>query len=426
MPNSETSYIILCKNLIEEKLGWANSQEWKQRDYLNLIDLLENKTGISLSLSTLKRIWKPDYVGRPHPSTLEAFAQFLDYKNWLDFKEQHPPKTPSTKLKRWNSLRPKNLVLFLSPLILLLGVLGGFLLSSKVEKEVPTIFAPLDKVKFSCNNSVSSGVPNTVIFNYDLREAVADSFFIQQSWNQFRRDKISPQDSTLTSVYYYPGVHKAKLIANDSTLKETTLRVHTDDWLSLVRQGFMDVIPTYIRDPLLYKEGILKVGLEHLKANQIDINDQTIVSYYYVNDFTGLSSGNFSLKTRFKCDSILNLNCPWVYIIVLAEHNIHSIPLTIKGCVGNLSVKLGEQIINGKNQDLSALGTQVYEWQTLYLVVEDKQAKIYLNETLILETTFAEEMGDIVGFNINFSGTGSIDYLNYYDPAVGHTDSLLD
>ena len=86
MDNSETPYVQHIKKLVEEKLGWIESGKWKQRDYWNLLELLEEESGISISLSTIKRIWKPDFEGSPHPATLDVLAQFVDYKNWLDFK----------------------------------------------------------------------------------------------------------------------------------------------------------------------------------------------------------------------------------------------------------------------------------------------------------------------------------------------------
>ena len=86
MSNHELPYLNICKQLIEKRLRWTSSDQWKQRDYFNLIRLIEDKSGIRLSLTTIKRIWKPNYSGTPHPSTLEALTLFLGYQSWLDFK----------------------------------------------------------------------------------------------------------------------------------------------------------------------------------------------------------------------------------------------------------------------------------------------------------------------------------------------------
>ena len=418
MANNEESYITHCKRLIEEKLAWQPSNQWKQRDYLNLIGLVENKTGIGLSLSTIKRIWKPNYHGTPHPATLEAFARFLDYETWLDFKAAYPSKTaktsppPSEKKLRYNKAK---VIAPLTLLFLLALALVMLIQSNKVIKPSGRVSFQPEEVIFTSNNSVSRGVPNTVIFNYDVSAAKADSFFIQQSWNRFRRDKILQEDTTLTSIYYYPGVHKAKLIANDSVMRETTVRVHTEGWLSVARYSLMDDIPVYIRNHDLVKAGILQVSKDHLHANRVDITKNIIVSYYYIDEFKQVGSGDFTLETRIRNDSILNLTCPLITIRVLGEDGFHAVPLTTKGCVGNLSVKLGEVIKSGKRHDLSAFGVDVYSWQSIRINVRNSVATVFLNKAEVFEVAFSQDVGEVVGFNIDFSGSGSLDYLVLYD-----------
>lgn len=414
MENLETYYINQCKSAIEKQLAWPDSSQWKQRDYLNLIGLLNEKTGISLSLSTIRRIWKPDFEGTPHPSTLEALAQFLDYANWLDFKKAHQTGPAAPK----NATRPRILMALLS-----IGILTGIVLIwgwMNAQKTIPSTgivqYDPAS-VSFSCNNAVSVGVPNTVIFSYDVSEVKADSFFIQQSWNQFRRDRVSPTNSTLTSTYLEPGFHRAKLIANDSVIQETDVRVYTDDWLALVQAQGMDELPTYIPAQQVIKNGQLQLTAEDLSHNKVPLTASTKVAYYYVTEFDNLSSQAFALETRIRCDSILNLSCPFIALSILGEDDMHFIPIVAKGCIGEVTVKVGEVIKRGQNNDLSALGRNVYEWQLLKVSVQDQLARITLNDRLIYAIPFQQDIGAIVGFRLLFSGTGTIDYLQLSSPS---------
>lgn len=91
------------------------------------------------------------------------------------------------------------------------------------------------------------------------------------------------------------------------------------------------------------------------------------------------------------------------------------IPLTTKGCIGNASLKLGNVFKNGKNSDLSLFGVDVYEWQSVKVVAKNKTAKVYINTNLVYELSFAEDIGEVVGTSLYFSGTGSVDYLNFLD-----------
>lgn len=65
----------------------------------------------------------------------------------------------------------------------------------------------------------------------------------------------------------------------------------------------------------------------------------------------------------------------------------------------------------GKNNDLSLFRVNIHKYQEIELHVKNNLTTIYLNEKQVLEMPFIKNIGDIVGFNLNFSSTGSIDYL---------------
>ena len=420
MDNSETPYVQHIKKLVEEKLGWIESGKWKQRDYWNLLELLEEESGISISLSTIKRIWKPDFEGSPHPATLDVLAQFVDYKNWLDFKNSTQLITKDKESEKGRSKKNQSSFLnkktyITSTLLILIVVLVMIVFqSNKQQMPKPVYYDPLD-VSFSCKNSVSKGVPNTAIFNYDVSKIEADSFFIQQSWDNTRRDPIKKNKSKLTSTYFFPGYHKAKLIANDSIVKEIPVIINTIGWLALARNGFMDDTPTYINDSNVQRNGELHVNPDHLNNHQVELKKDVMISYYYVNEFENVSSSNFSFETRMKLDSTFQLLCPHISIFISGEGEMNAIPLTIKGCVGKVGMKIGDKTLSGKDNDLSGLGTDIYKWQKFKMVVRDKTAQMYLNQEFIMEVPFDQDIGNITGLNLNFSGTGSVDYVRLWD-----------
>ena len=245
MINGERDYIILCKKLIEERFHFGNGNgKVRQRDLEGLADAIEEKSGIKLSLSTLKRLWKDDYDQTPHPSTLQALVSILGYKDWQDFrmkehllvKEELLPvqKKPKGIVFRWVIL---GLVLLIPALIWVIGF------KPKQEgKQKPIIKGP---VTFTGNKTVAEGVPSTIIFNYDLSNVEADSFFFQQSWNDLEKVKIDPKEHYYSNIYLYPGFHRAKLIANDSIIKRVKVHITTDGWLPLARYQFTDSQPMY-------------------------------------------------------------------------------------------------------------------------------------------------------------------------------------
>ena len=100
----KSEYIARCKRLIEEKFHFEKENgTLRQRDLEYLADCIEENSGIKLSLSTLKRLWKKDYDQTPHPSTLQALISVLGYNDWHDFKSMHdlaPSAAPATHEKK--------------------------------------------------------------------------------------------------------------------------------------------------------------------------------------------------------------------------------------------------------------------------------------------------------------------------------------
>ena len=61
-------------------------KKWTNQDFLRLSELIAEKTGVTVSHVTLKRVWgKVRYDSLPNTHTLNTLVQFLGYDNWRDF-----------------------------------------------------------------------------------------------------------------------------------------------------------------------------------------------------------------------------------------------------------------------------------------------------------------------------------------------------
>jgi hypothetical protein len=75
------------KRLYEQKTGWGDSESWNNEDFLELSEMILDKTGIALSHVTLKRIWgKVRYESLPRTCTLNTIVKFLGYRSWREFR----------------------------------------------------------------------------------------------------------------------------------------------------------------------------------------------------------------------------------------------------------------------------------------------------------------------------------------------------
>src|SRR4051812_23401723 len=103
----ETDDIALekCKTKIEDELDWGDSAQWNTKDYETLSIRIHDRTGVTLSVVTLKRLWgKIRYDSKPTPTTLNTLAQYLGYENWRSFRvTQEANRAKPVKLKKKNS-----------------------------------------------------------------------------------------------------------------------------------------------------------------------------------------------------------------------------------------------------------------------------------------------------------------------------------
>lgn len=423
MELSEQEFLEICKTKIEGKYHLGNGdRRLKQRDFEYLIDLIEETSGTKLSISTLKRLWRETSRQNPHPATLDALVSILGYKDWLDFKVENAPrkKSPVTE-KPATAESHGSGVSFISALLKRKTALitAGFLvvlamiIISFTSKDIVTP-ADAEGVLFSVNNTVETGVPTTVVFSYDLNEIKAEKFYIQQDWDPNNRQEIDPSSGYFTSVYYYPGFHKARLLADETVLKTEDVFIRTKGWLTVAEHSDDDQ-PVYLAADSLV-DGTLSVQEETLLENGMNMDRFVGSGYINIGDFGNLDGHNFKSQTRFKNRPLSNSPCPFVQFTIHTEANIYFLQFTAAGCVGKLELMIGEKFISGNDNDLTAFGADLSEWQELSLNIEDKFATVFLNDEHIYETRFEDDFGKVVGVDYRFSGLGDVDYLRFRNP----------
>src|SRR5919199_27786 len=79
--------LLRCRRLIEEKMGWGSPDSWSTQDFEQLSERIGEHTGVSLSVTTLKRVWgRVKYNSAPTTTTLNALSAFVGYESWREFK----------------------------------------------------------------------------------------------------------------------------------------------------------------------------------------------------------------------------------------------------------------------------------------------------------------------------------------------------
>lgn len=402
---NEQIYIEQCKELIESQLAWGNSTTWQNQDFEELSERIFEKTKVTLSSSTLKRIWgKVKYDSSPNLATLNALAQFAGYESWRAFRIEGGEKKKNFEDEIVIKIKPKSIFTkfkwtFITAFgLMLIGVLWAF---QKREKKLE-----FSNIRFT-SKPVTLGIPNTVVFEYNATDSNADSVFIQQNWDRKRRFKVDKNLHEYTSTYYTPGYFRAKLILNDSIVKEHDLFIESDGWLGTIET---EKRPVYFSKNEVHKGEIIGINEADLINQNIDLKSENIwTNLYNVAAKNVVNSRDFILETELRNTFSKSSGvCKQCRILLLGSEGIIAIPLSIKGCVGELEMTIADKEINGQTYNLSAFGVDYANWIKVKCIAQNQQIQVYINNLLAYKGSFTKGIGKIVGTRIRFMGTGEV------------------
>jgi hypothetical protein len=258
--NAENIYILKCLALIETRLNRGKSADWTSYDFEQLSEAILEATGVTLSVTTLKRIWgKLPYNNIPATTTLNTLAQFSGYKDWREFKGtiEAPKRTPVKKVstRKWIYW-----VSGLFPFLIILYILSAG--NSAANKGEYT---------FSSNKIISEGVPNSVVFRYDASAAGKDTVFIAQTWDISRKVAVSKDKKEYSAIYYEPGYFKAKLMVGNRIVKEHDLMIPSGGWVALIDNN---TVPLYFKKSEFQKDKMIEVDAATIQSYNLTLQPQ--------------------------------------------------------------------------------------------------------------------------------------------------------
>lgn len=412
--------LAYCRYQIEQISGLGSGEGWTTADFERLSELIQEKTGAYLSVTTLKRVWgKVRYDSSPTTTTLNVLVQYLGYPNWHDFTQptDQPGQVVSSPSPPRMAPPPAHTDLRgLLSRVVRYGVGIGFigLFAIGLASDEP---APLSPQAFSFRSRpVTQGIPNSVVFDYDATASPTDSVFIQQSWDPTRRQLVSRTGHQHTSIYYYPGYYRAKLVVGKQIIREHDLLIRSKGWHIAVVQ---DPVPLYFRASEVIRQGKLSLPASLIEASHVPMQPRTpVVRYRYIHELTGLRSDNFVFETRLRHDYRVGAAaCQQTRLMIHGKGDMFFIPLSTKGCVSDLFLGLGGYQVDGRNTDLSAFGVDFSNWVDLRCEVIHNQARVWVNGQLAYQATIPPSSPvELVGITYEFTGTGSVDYCRFYRP----------
>ncbi len=470
MPTDEM-LIRQVKKLFEEKTGWGDSEKWSNQDFLQLSELVRERTGVTISHVTLKRVWgKVKYESLPNTHTLNTLAQFLGYENWRDFSVRNGNGAPvigvngtsggagtSANGAAGGSGGPANGTAKGGTATA--GILGSRSASAEDEeteegeegegevrqsrmRKVAWVIAPLVAILtillflhgqqpapqaqdyvFSSKKVVTSGLPNSVIFDYDASRSPDDSVVIQQSWDTTRRVKVPKSEHQYTSVYYYPDFYHATLQVHNQVVKTHNLLIESNGWLPLIEQS---PVPVYFRKEEAMAGGKMRLTIDQIKQKNIPMQPSPpTVLFSNVQDFGEIYSDHFVFETSLKNDYAEgSAVCQLTHVYILCEGTAIWVPLVSKGCVSTVDLFFTYFFTSGKREDLSNFGVDFSDYVKLRIESDSGKARILINDKLAYTVPRHIIRSKIIGIDFSFQGTGSVDYVKLSNGKVDYRDNF--
>lgn len=427
---TEENLLDRAKSLIEEKVGWGRSESWTNQDFIQLSELILEKTGVNLSPTTLKRVWgRVKYDSAPSTTTLDTLVNFAGYENWRAFKSEngnelahktekaHPvevekPFIEQTSAKTGWLYKAGFLMI---GLVILVG--AAYFLSQREPTLNPNDFA------FSSKTTVTEGLPNSVIFDFDASQSPYDSVIIQQSWNASLQTRLPRQQRQHTSIYYYPNHFLAKLIVGKQIVKEHNLLIKSNGWLALIEQS---PVPVYLKREEVIVGGKMAIGPEHIQANHLNPEPEPPTVYMTnVRDYGEIYTDDFVFETSLRNDyregsgvcqnTMLYLNC---------VNEVIWIPLCAKGCVSDIDLAFSGYYRQGKQTDLSAFGVDFSDYIKLRIESKNGKAQIFIHDRLAHTVSQDIVKAKIIGISYRFRGAGSVDHVRLSNGQAQFADAF--
>ncbi|RPD39571.1 hypothetical protein EG028_18105 [Chitinophaga barathri] len=378
-----------------------------QRDFDHIAEQLQQKSGILISGTTVKRLAQGEFARLPQIATLNAIANYYDYKTWQDFKaskiEDGPEKKSAEKRGKRFSIKYLSI-----PLVII--ILGSFYFFHSTKGSVSNG----EKASFSFRKNTANDIPNSVVFNYNIDEVQADSFFIQQSWDENRRIKIYKNSYTVTDIYYEPGYHIAKLIANDSAIKTLDVSIPTDRWFFYAIDNIAHYTTQYIKADAFNNNGSLGLSIQQLQENNIEAGKDKRYHYVYFPGHMDIHADNFQYKTRVRMQQVRNSLCPYIEIELYCQRGFMNMRCTTKGCAHEAFIIFGEQLKKGSDNDLSPITFDVSQWTDIEITVKNKVAVVKINDKEVFSTRYATDTKYLSGLGFISNGLCEVDRVELY------------
>jgi hypothetical protein len=96
---------------------------------------------------------------------------------------------------------------------------------------------------------------------------------------------------------------------------------------------------------------------------------------------------------------------------VYCQHGFMYCMYTVPGCTGGISAQFGDEVIDGRDNDLSSLAFDIRLWHALDIRVQQRRVTVSVDEKPVMTTTYPASSGLITGLGFHSNGLCEVDSI---------------
>jgi hypothetical protein len=409
-------YLLRYRQLLSDKMqesgDFGELSLWTDGDFQRLIDLIQEKTTVILSVSTLKRtLGKQTSKSFPTDATLNTLAKFLIDKDWEEFKnlpitdlEEPDNEQKSHKFITWAVVHRRHLALALS---LLVVALVGIALPSPFLK-------PKGKLFIKYNENKQETMPYTLVLGYELENIDLNEDTSKITYTTFRHlDRTLPYKEGKESFpLYNPDVYYFYLEINNQVVDSLIIKLKTDDWYVISRKSDdMSLFPDKEEEDSL----IIKNGVLHF-PHPLPKHNFTWTVFSNMGNITNTVVDDMTFEAEVKNSMLIGGITAYDTKIILAGERGEKLQVnfTEKGSDEFSYINFGYDRIKGYEVGRGNLAISLKEWRKIRLSCKDKFLHLYLDGKKIMKIPYRWHFGKLWGIGFGFRGSGMARNIRVY------------
>jgi hypothetical protein len=405
----------VCCQKIVEKSGNKPVAEWRSADYNSLSVRLGKETKVYLSENTLKRIFgrlKTPQRYFPQKATRDAMAQFIGYRDWLEFELIYSTSVSNSKTTEVAQItdhkvenpvadgkpKAKKTSLILSIVVIILAIIIVALFLEFYDSEPK-------EVELVCINPYGN-VPHTALFKLQSKKPFDQNTPFEINFMDEGLSATIKGKQEVTQFFKNPGVVYVTLLYKKKPIDTTTVYMQTKGWVANSANDTSRTFPVAGLRSL--DRNNMYVSASQLDSAGLDISKPFLMVYSNIRR-TNISGDNFELSCNIRAeDNRPGTQCIQSTIIVLGDKDRHYIRLYKPSCVAFSEYKFSEVNENGSSRYLGNIGYDLHNGGNIVLKIENKKISLIINKKKVLSSSYRKSIGKVMGVKFLFNGIGKV------------------